>query len=161
MISLTRPSMAAPSTVVPSLAGDLSHVPSSRSDPPLRGTARQHGPMTASATPTSSTPTSASVHLVGRLGARVETRDLPSGDTITVFTIVVDRPRGRPGSASAVRIDAIACQSARADVVRRLDRLAPGDLVQAEGTLRRRFWRSPAGLGSAMEVEVSRLRTAG
>lgn len=96
--------------------------------------------------------------ITGRLGSRIDTRDLPSGDTVTVFTIVVDRTRVRGSGASAATVDAIACQSFRADVGRRLGRLAPGDWVTAEGTLRRRFWRTPGGLGSAMEVEVSRLR---
>lgn len=99
----------------------------------------------------------ATVVIVGRLGSRVDTRELPSGDTVTVFTIVVDRPRSR-GASSAATVDAIACQSFRADVTRRLDRLDAGDWVTAEGALRRRFWRTPGGLGSAMEVEVSRLR---
>jgi single-strand DNA-binding protein len=101
--------------------------------------------------------TLAEVVLVGRLGSRVDTRVLPSGDEITTFTIVVDRPKGRPASSS-VRVDAIACQAVRASVLRRLAGLSPGDWVQADGRLRRRFWRSGAGLGSAMEVEVHALR---
>ena len=104
-------------------------------------------------------PTStADVVLVGRLGSRVDVRELPSGDCVTVFTVVVDRPHtsGRP--ASTVKVDAIACQAFRVSVVNRLQRLEPGQWVRAEGALRRRFWRSGAGLGSAMEVEVIRLQ---
>ena len=98
------------------------------------------------------------VLLIGRLGARVEARNLPSGDSITVFTVVIDR-RHRPGAPeSRVTVDAISCQAFRAGVIRRLATLEPGEWVRAEGTLRRRFWRSGAGLGSAMEVEVSRLQ---
>ena len=114
--------------------------------------------------PSIDTPTAprtfADVVLQGRLGSRVQERDLPSGDRITTFTIVVDRPPRvgrRQGGGSVVRVDAIACQAVRADVVRRLGRLQPGQEVRAEGTLRRRFWRTSGGLGSAMEVEVSRL----
>ena len=100
----------------------------------------------------------ASVTLVGRLGSTVTHRDLPSGDTVTVFTIVVDRPaRARP-SGSRVRVDAIPCQAFTASVDRRLTTLQPGQWVRAEGRLRRRFWRSGSGLGSALEVEVRRLR---
>ena len=100
------------------------------------------------------------------MGSRVEERTLPSGDTLTVFTIIVDRaaaPRSRAAgsTASAVKVDAIACQAFRASVIRRLNSLEPGQWVVAEGTLRRRFWRSGAGLGSAMEVEVSRLQLGG
>lgn len=92
--------------------------------------------------------------IVGRLGARVERRVLPSGDAVTTFTVVVDRPaRDRPGA----HIDAIACQTFKPVVARRLESLVEGDWVRVEGTLRRRFWRSGAGLGSAMEVEARRL----
>jgi single-strand DNA-binding protein len=104
---------------------------------------------------------SAGVILVGRLGSRIAVRELPSGDVVTVFTIVVDRPRSSGAVVSTVKVDAIACQAFRAGVVTRLDRLEPGQWVRAEGTLRRRFWRSGAGLGSAMEVEVSRLQAVG
>jgi single-strand DNA-binding protein len=112
-------------------------------------TSREHTPSDPSS--------SADVVVVGRLGSRVEVRELPSGDTITVFTIVVDRARSAGRPASTVKVDAIACQAFRAAVVNRLDRLEPGQWVRAEGSLRRRFWRSGGGLGSAMEVEVSRL----
>lgn len=103
----------------------------------------------------------ADVVLQGRLGSRVEQRELPSGDLVTTFTVVVDRPRGPrrgAGRTSSARVDAIACQAFRADVVRRLGALEPGQAVRVEGSLRRRFWRTAGGLGSAMEVEVSRLR---
>lgn len=102
----------------------------------------------------------ADVLLIGRLGARVDERTLPSGDTVTVFTVVIDRGRGGSRQGSSVKVDAIACQAFRAPVVRRLGTLEPGQWVQVEGTLRRRFWRSGTALGSAMEVEVSRIRAA-
>ena len=106
-------------------------------------------------TPITEPRSEATVTICGRLGSRVEERVLPSGDTVTVFTIVVDRPRAAVG---AVKVDAIACQTFRADVRRRLERMESGAWVRAEGALRRRFWRAPGGLGSAMEVDVSRLR---
>ena len=94
--------------------------------------------------------------VVGRLGARVDQRELPSGDTVTIFTVVVDRPARERGPTGG-HVDSIACQTFRAGVARRLDSLAAGDWVRVDGTLRRRFWRSGAGLGSAMEVDVRRL----
>lgn len=103
----------------------------------------------------------ADVVLVGRLGSRIDERQLPSGDTLTAFTIVVDRPRAARPHGSTVTVDAIPCQAVRASVVRRLAALEPGQWVEAHGRLRRRFWRAPTGLGSAMEVEVSRLRVMG
>ena len=105
----------------------------------------------------------AQVVLVGRMGARLEERELPSGDVVTTFTIVVDRPAGRSSMTSGAgpRVDAIACQAFRAATARRAASLEPGTWVRAEGVLRRRFWRSPVGLGSAMEVEVSRIQRVG
>lgn len=103
-------------------------------------------------------PTSLSdVTIVGRLGSRVEERTLPSGDVITVFTVVVDRRHRRGDVTTTVKVDAIPCQAAVPAVQRRLLALEPGQWVRAEGRLRRRFWRSGTGLGSAMEVEVRRL----
>jgi single-strand DNA-binding protein len=96
------------------------------------------------------------VVVVGRLGARVDSRALPSGDEVTVFTVVVDRPKRRRygGSAHGASVDAIACQSFLVSVTRRLEGLCAGDRIRVEGTLHRRFWRSGAGLGSAMEVDA-------
>ncbi len=96
--------------------------------------------------------------LVGRLGSTVTQRELPSGDTVTVFTIVVDRPARADPSGSRVRVDAIPCQAFRVTVARRVMTLEPGQWIRAEGRLRRRFWRSGAGLGSALEVEVSSVK---
>lgn len=104
------------------------------------------------------TPVSHSdVTIVGRLGARIDERTLPSGDVIATFTVVVDRPRRRGDPSTAVKVDAIPCQAVQARVIRRLATLEAGQWVRVDGALRRRFWRSGAGLGSAMEVEVSRL----
>ncbi|MBK9741144.1 MAG: single-stranded DNA-binding protein [Actinobacteria bacterium] len=99
------------------------------------------------------------VVVVGRLGAKTDVRELPSGDTVTVFTVVVDRP-ARPraeGSSRAPTVDAIACQAFRTAVGRRVESLAAGEWVRVEGSLRRRFWRAGSGLGSAMEVEATRV----
>lgn len=106
----------------------------------------------------SSPATHATVQLAGRLGAQVHERTLPSGDALWVFGIVVDRPaRERHGRTS---IDTIACFTTSAAIARRVTAMEPGDAVAAEGVLRRRFWRAPHGLGSAMEVDVRRFTRA-
>lgn len=57
------------------------------------------------------------VRLVGRVGRQVSERELPSGDSITVFSVVVDRaPRERHGKAT---VDTIACMTG-SRAVRRL-----------------------------------------
>ncbi len=122
--------------------------------------------------------TSSHVSVIGRLGARHQTRELPSGMSLTSFTVIVDRaPEGRgrkgrdsegsgsggsrgSGGRSAVTVDSIACVTSRARVRDALDRWEPGTVVEVEGSLRRRFWRSGAGLGSAMDVDVRTMRRA-
>lgn len=100
------------------------------------------------------------VSLRGRLSAAAEQRVLPSGDEVVTFRIVVDRSPGSGRSGGRVTKDTIACVAWRADVRRRVLRLDGGDIVEVEGALRRRFWRSPQGVASRYEVEVDRLRRA-
>jgi single-strand DNA-binding protein len=96
------------------------------------------------------------VAVTGRMGTRVMERDLPSGDVVTTFTVVVDRPAsGRREGSPAV--DSIPCQVFKASIAKRLTAIPAGEWVTVSGTLRRRFWRGAAGLGSALEVEVSSL----
>lgn len=104
-----------------------------------------------------------SVHLVGRVSATGEPRELPSGDTVHVLRVVVPRaPAGTGGAAGAGRsgVDTIdvACWSAAAR--RCAGRLDVDDHVEVEGHLRRRFFRAGGGVGSRYEVEATRLRRA-
>ena len=92
------------------------------------------------------------VRLRGRLAAVPEARDLPSGDEVVVFRVVVDRP----ASGSSARVDTIDCAAFRADVRRSARRWAAGDVLEVTGRLRRRFFRSPTGPSSRYEVEVER-----
>lgn len=98
------------------------------------------------------------VYLRGRLAADVEERTLPSGDVIAGFRLTVDRPPGEPG-----KVDSLDCAALRPRVQRTLQRATPGDILEVEGSLRRRFWRGPAGLASRYEVrvETARLVSAG
>jgi single-strand DNA-binding protein len=96
------------------------------------------------------------VRVIGRLGSHVGVKVLPSGDELTVFSIVVDRPARE--MRGTTRIDTIACVTSRGKLGARLRTWAPGRWVEAEGVLRRRFWRAGGGLGSAMEVDVRRVK---
>lgn len=96
------------------------------------------------------------VRIIGRLGAHLSLKRLPSGDEIAVFSIVVDRPV--PEVRGSVKIDTIACVTSRARLAARLQGWEAGRWIEAEGVLRRRFWRAGAGLGSAMEVDVRRVK---
>ena len=101
------------------------------------------------------------VHLVGRLAGEPVSRDLPSGDVVVAFRLVVDRPprpQSRPAGRRVPSVDTLECAAWRRGVQRSLAGFQPGDLVEVEGALRRRFWRSPGGPASRSEVEAVRIR---
>ncbi len=98
------------------------------------------------------------VRLQGRISGDPEERDLPSGDSVVVFRVVVDRPSG--GRATHDTID---CAAYSGRLRRSILRWTHGDEVQVGGSLHRRFFRSGAGPVSRYEVEVAsaaRLATA-
>ncbi len=93
------------------------------------------------------------VFLRGRLAAVPVVRQLPSGDELCSFRLTIARP---PGSRASV--DSIACSTTRSRVRRSLERGEPGDEFEVNGSLHRRFWRSPNGPASRYEVDVSSAR---
>lgn len=98
------------------------------------------------------------VVLVGRLVAAPSSREMPSGDALVSFRVVVRRPaesRRRPGSPT---VDALECAAWRGDVRRAVRSWAEGDVVEVQGALRRRFWRTAGAPSSVWEVEVSKAR---
>jgi len=101
------------------------------------------------------------IRLVGRLAAAPVRRELPSGDVLVQFRLVVERGSAGPARKSGRRaptVDTLECAAWRKDVRRVLQRCDPGDIVEVHGALRRRFWRSPGGAASRSEVEAARLR---
>ena len=101
------------------------------------------------------------VVLVGRVSGAPEERELPSGDVLVSWRVVVDRPPPRRAAPSGVRaptIDTLDCVAWSGAVRRTARGLADGDVVAVEGALRRRFWRAGAGAVSRTEVEVEQLR---
>jgi single-strand DNA-binding protein len=98
------------------------------------------------------------VHLVGRVAAAAATRELPSGDVVTVVRLVVERPPTTRRMARTPTVDTFDCALWSARLRQRAATLEVGAMVEVDGSLRRRFWRSPAGPASRYEVEVSRIR---
>jgi single-strand DNA-binding protein len=101
------------------------------------------------------------VRLVGRLSATPVEVVLPSGDTMCTFRVVVTRPDDHP---SQQRVDALECLTFSARVRRSARSWQPADVLEVEGSIRRRFFRTPSGAASRVEVEVSsarRVRRAG
>lgn len=101
------------------------------------------------------------VLLVGRVAARPESRELPSGDLLVAVRLIVDRPPSTLASRAGVRpptIDTIDCVAFAAGARRTMVAWEPGDVVSVDGSLRRRFWRGGQGLASRYEVEILRAR---
>ena len=98
------------------------------------------------------------VTLLGRVSAPPETRELPSGDRLVTFRLVVDRPPEKGSTKRAVDVIDVACWAKR--VQRSALALGPDDLVRVEGSLRRRFFATGGGRASRYEVEAGRLTRA-
>ena len=94
------------------------------------------------------------VRLRGRLADQPEVRELPSGDQVVTFRLVVGRRRTR---GSQVSVDTIDCTVWSASLQRRATSWDAGEVLVVEGALRRRFWRSPQGARSRYDVEVQKV----
>lgn len=96
-----------------------------------------------------------SVLLVGRVTSEAEDIELPSGETLVRFRIVV--PRDKPTTKATV--DTADCVTFKAVSQRKARTLAIGDIVEINGELRRRFWKTGAGVASRVEVEITSLKS--
>src|SRR5436190_22183629 len=100
-----------------------------------------------------------SIVLVGRVSAEPEQRELPSGDRLITFRVVVDRPRDgqRNGERPRRQVDVIdvACWSKRTQ--RTASNLAVDATVRVEGSRRRRFFAAGGARTSRYEVEADRI----
>ena len=94
------------------------------------------------------------VRLVGRVSQDPERRELPSGDALWTFRLVVARRPSRVG----VSVDTLDCAAWSARARRSVASWRAGDVVEVSGSVRRRFFRSGGGAVSRTEVEVARGR---
>jgi single-strand DNA-binding protein len=98
------------------------------------------------------------VLLVGRLAATPTSRELPSGDVLVQFRVVVTREQAPAAGRRAPTVDTLECSAWRKGPQRSLSTCQPGDVLEVEGALRRRFWRAAGGAASRSEVEALRVR---
>ena len=98
------------------------------------------------------------VRLVGRVASAGQSRTLPSGDVVTVLRVVVPRPDATRRTTRTPTVDTVECAIWTARLRQRALALPAGSLVEIDGSLRRRFWRTPGGPASRYEVEVRALR---
>jgi len=95
------------------------------------------------------------VVLRGRLSAPAELRPLPSGDTLLVFKLVIRRDDPRPKGPKS---DTITCVSLNGALVKRASAWTTDEVVEVEGALQRRFWRTATGTAMTYEVNCRRAR---
>ena len=92
------------------------------------------------------------VRLVGRVTNLAVEKELPSGDKVVEFRVVIGRGKLRNGKKEVDTLD-IAAWSAKARKAALSVKI--GTWVEVKGSVRRRFWRAPTGLASRWQVEAS------
>lgn len=98
------------------------------------------------------------VSLTGRVTAPPETRELPSGDVLAAFRVSVARGPTPLARSSRQRSDWVDCVTLDGRCRRAVARWSVGDVVEVEGVLRRRFYRTAHAAGSRLEVEALTVR---
>ena len=92
------------------------------------------------------------VRLVGRVSDEPIERVMPSGDVLVTWTLVVNR---LGSGAGRLTVDSLECATFLSRVRRTVMRWAPGDVVEIEGAVHRRFFRSTGGPRvSRYQIEV-------
>lgn len=90
------------------------------------------------------------VELCGRVSGTPTERELPSGDKVVEFRLVVSRE-----SRSGVDTLDIGAWSAKAR--RKCTSLKEGEWIAISGSIHRRFWQAPQGVASRWQVEASEI----
>ena len=85
--------------------------------------------------------------LRGRVSAAATSKELPSGDKVVEFRLIVTR-ENREG-VDTLDIAAWSAKSRKTALS-----LAPDEWVEISGAVHRRFWQSPGGLASRWQVEA-------
>ena len=94
------------------------------------------------------------VRLVGRVSGDPGERQMPSGDTMRSFRVVVERT-GSSTNRSRQSHDTLDCVVWGGRVKRSVAGWRSGDVVEITGAIRRRFFRAGGGPASRVDVEVT------
>lgn len=104
------------------------------------------------------------VRLRGRVTQPPDLRSLPSGDEVVSLNLTVDRDEDTRDTLP-VQLGPVPPRGRRPNpgqpgrrLLRIAQRLGPGDLVEVDGWLRRRWWDTAAGRRSRIEVAATDLR---
>lgn len=104
------------------------------------------------------------VRLTGRVATVPQETTLPSGDVVVNLRIVIPRPSPNPGRRQAhevlrrVTVDTFDVAFWTKTTQRTARRLVGGEIVEVNGALRRRFYRTITGDQSRYEIEATTLR---
>jgi single-strand DNA-binding protein len=90
------------------------------------------------------------VVMAGRLAAAALAKQLPSGDEIVTWRLIIDRAT----TDGTRKVDVIDCTAFGAKLRRQALSWHPGEVIEVVGALHRRFWRGGGGLQSRCEVAV-------
>ena len=91
-----------------------------------------------------------SVHLIGRCSTPAIEKELPSGDKVVEFRLIVTR-----AEREGVDTLDIAAWSAK---MRKIALTLEGDeWVEISGSIHRRFWQSPGGVASRWQIEAAEI----
>ena len=95
------------------------------------------------------------VRIRGRLGADPTQRTLPSGAAIVSFRVVIAREATVMTRGSRQKSDWVDCTAWSSSTRRRASAWRTGDVVEVEGSLRRRHYRAANTSGSRVEIEMT------
>lgn len=99
-------------------------------------------------------PTRNAVELAGRVSSTPVERELPSGDRVVTFRLVMARDPSPMTKGSRQTSDWVDCAAWGGRTRRSAMSWQVGDHVEIEGALRRRFFRDGGGASTRLEVEM-------
>ncbi len=83
----------------------------------------------------------------GRTSAEAIEKELPSGDKVVEFRLIVTRSKGEG-------VDTLDIGAWNAKARRSALTLKSGEWIEVTGSVHRRFWKGPAGLATRWQVEA-------
>lgn len=102
------------------------------------------------------------IRLRGRLAGEPQARELPSGAEIVTWRVIVARDPtdlpARPDGRRGATVDTLDCSAWRAGIRRQALGWRSGDIVEVEGPVHRRFYRSGGLPVSRHEIVARRAR---
>jgi single-strand DNA-binding protein len=88
--------------------------------------------------------------LRGRVSAPATTKELPSGDKVVEFRLIVTR-------AEREGVDTLDIAAWSAKMRKIALSLAGDEWVEISGSIHRRFWQSPGGVASRWQIEAAEI----